>query len=54
MATIDSLIDPRDMRLVAQRWISGGGDRGGVRLTEVRAVPPLPDPSPRCPGDERG
>jgi hypothetical protein len=53
-ATVDSLIDPRQMRLVAQRWISGRGDRGLVRLTEVRAVPPLPDPAPRCPGGDRG
>jgi hypothetical protein len=52
--TVDSLIDPRSMRLVAQRWIGGGGDRGLVRLTEVRTVPPLPDPAPRCPEDERG
>ena len=52
--TVNSLIDPRDLRLVAQRWISGGGDRGLVRLTEVRAVPPLPDPTPRCPEEESG
>ena len=53
-ATIDSLIDPRRMRLVAQRWTSGRGDRGLIRLTEVQAVPPLPDPAPRCPEGERG
>lgn len=49
---VDSLIDPRDMRLVAQRWLSGGGDRGVIRFIEVGSVPPLPASTPRCPVDE--
>ncbi len=54
MATVDSLIDPRGMRLVAQRWIGGRGDRGVVRLTESEAPPALPDPAPRCPEGRPG
>jgi hypothetical protein len=45
--TIDSLIDPRDLRLLAQRWV--GRDRGLVRFAAVPSLPPLPVPVPRCP-----
>ena len=53
MATVDSLIDPRGMRLVAQRWVSSR-DRGLVRLAESSAPARVPAPAPRCPGAQPG
>jgi hypothetical protein len=46
--TVDSLIDPRSMRLVGQRWFNLA-ERGRLRVAEVPSVPPLPAPAPRCP-----
>jgi hypothetical protein len=53
MSTVDSLIDPRDMRLVAQRWNSGG-DRGLLRVGVAQRSPDLPDPVPLCPASAPG
>jgi hypothetical protein len=45
--TVDSLIDPRDLRLVEQRW-AGYPGRGRLRLAESAVVPPPPADAPRC------
>ncbi|MGE0026493.1 MAG: hypothetical protein AB7U07_05210 [Thermoleophilia bacterium] len=50
---VDSLIDPRDMRLVSQRWTAFDG-RGRLTFRPIRSRPPLPAPEPRCPSAGAG
>jgi hypothetical protein len=50
---VDSLIDPRDMRLVEQRWVAFAS-RGRLSLREAPSVPAPPAPRPRCPAGRAG